>query len=495
MTQFKKIMSTVLAVSVVMGLTACDDSSGSGVSTVAPAITNFTSTSALTTTDPDENAATDKEIKDVTTSEYTPDGNAGKLIWLGYYDIRDSDQYAIFQTEQYGGEIEYVNCSSGDAYFEKLGVMISSGDSPDIVSYEWTSFPHGMSKNMYEPLDDYINTESPLWSGIAEIAENYAYKGKHYYYPYETKTNFALNYNRKVLQEAGLTDPYDLYMKNNWTWDTFKELMIQWCNLDDAHIGYAGCNATGIVSTTGVSMIEIERDGTIINNVKSPDVARAMQFVMTLAHDGLVYQNELGNWVSPELWATNSDRILFLGMNPDWTYTAAAAEIQNPSGVENDICNTVSDFAFVPYPRDPSSDVYSIAYDTFGYMVPKGSDNIKGAVDWIHLNRIYATDANVLATAREDAINPTPVYYVEGKYKGMQRWSVVWDPELYDLWVDMKDPSKFNLIFDDCKGFNSEMTSTMDTLLSQPMFDGASWTQLSEEYAPVIDTIIAEYQK
>ena len=261
---------------------------------------------------------------------------------------------------------------------------------------------------MYEPLDDYIDTESPLWSGIAKVAENYAYKGKHYYYPYETKTNFALNYNRKVLKEAGLTDPYDLYMENNWTWDTFKGLMIQWCNLDDTHIGYAGCNATGIVSTTGVSMIEIEQDGTIINNVKSPDVARAMQFVMTLAHDGLVYQNELGNWVSPELWATNSDRILFLGMNPDWTYTAAAGEIQNPSGVENDICNTVSDFAFVPYPRDPSSDVYSIAYDTFGYMVPKGSDNIKGAVDWIHLNRIYATDEDVLATAREDAINPLP---------------------------------------------------------------------------------------
>ncbi len=100
------------------------------MSTAAPVITEPSVTSAATTTDPDENAATDKEIKDVTTSEYTPDGNAGKLVWLGYYDIRDSDQYAIFTSEQYGGEIEYVNCSSGDAYFEKLDVMISSGDSP-----------------------------------------------------------------------------------------------------------------------------------------------------------------------------------------------------------------------------------------------------------------------------------------------------------------------------------------------------------------------------
>ena len=136
MSRSKRLLSAALAAVMVMGLAACEGSTGTGAAP-APVVTNATTTtSAATTADPDEFAATDKEIKDVTTSEYTPDGKAGKLTWLGYYDIRDSDQYAIFQTEQYGGEIEYVSCSSGDAYFEKLGVMISSGDSPDLVSYE-----------------------------------------------------------------------------------------------------------------------------------------------------------------------------------------------------------------------------------------------------------------------------------------------------------------------------------------------------------------------
>ena len=42
-------------------------------------------------------------------------------------------------------------------------------------------------------------------------------------------------------------------------------------------------------------------------------------------------------------------------------------------GIDNDIFDTVSEFAFVPYSRDPYSGEYTIAYDTFGYMVAKGA--------------------------------------------------------------------------------------------------------------------------
>ena len=219
-----------------------------------------------------------------------------------------------------------------------------------------------------------------------------------------------------------------------------------------------------------------------------------MEYVSDLCRSGLTYQNEIGDWVSPETWAINCDRILFLGMGPERTYSAASGTIQNPTGVENDICNTPSDFAFVPFPRDPSSAEYNIAYDTFGYMVPKGAKNIKGATDWIQLNRVYQTDANLIATAREDAINPKPVYYTQGKYEGMQKWGLVWDERVYNVWQDMTDPTKFSFVFDDCYGFNDELTNIADTVLDQPLFDGASWTQLSEENLPLIDAIIDNYR-
>lgn len=498
MNKIRRSLCIAAAIMLALTATACDETGTTAPATSdAPAAVPGQTEQTTTTKDPDEYAPTDAEIKELGTETFVPDGNSGKIIWLGYYDLIDdgssAEQYKIFTSDVYGGEIEYISCSSGAGYFEKLGTMIASGDSPDIVRYEWLSFPNAASKNMYEPLDEYIDPNSPLWSGMSGAIEEFAYKGKHYYYPYRITTNYALNYNRKAIEEYSLTDPYDLYMQNNWTWDTFKQLLIDWCNAEEGNIGYAGEGGMSFIATTGTNLIDVQTDGTIKNNIMNADVTRAMEFCSDLYRNGLVYQDEYGGWVSPQVWAKNSHQLLFLGMNPEWTYSAASAEIQNPTGVENDICGEASDFAFVPFPRDPSSDSYNIAYDTFGYMVPKGAENIKGAVDWINLNRVYQTDEGLLSTAREDAINPTPVYYTAGKYEGMQKWSLVWDERVYDLWQDMMDPEKFNLSFDDCWGFNEEMNTICNAVLFEPMFQGESWTQYSAEYEPLINNIIAEY--
>lgn len=281
-------------------------------------------------------------------------------------------------------------------------------------------------------------------------------------------------------------------MNNNWTWDTFKKLLIDWCNADEKHIGYAGEGGMSFIATTGTSLVKVQPDGSVKNNIGDVNVTRAMDFCADLYRNGLTHQGELGDWVSPQLWADNSDRVLFLGMNPEWTYGAAAAQVQNKSGVEDDICNTVSDFAFVPFPRDPQSDEYSIAYDTFGYLVAKGAKNKKGAVDWINLNRVYETDENIIANKKKEAVSPEPVYYTEGKYKGYQKWALVWDEKQYDLWQDMMDPTKFDFTFDDCWGFSDDLTTICNKILFDPMFHGDSFTQLSQEYSPVIDSIISQ---
>ena len=480
MTLTKRILSGLLAAGMILSLTACDEEpavSGGNSAGNTPGAPAVTTTAATTTTDPDDNAPTDAEIKEVGTDSYTPDGNSGTIVWLGYYDLitdgSASEQYKIFNSELYGGDIEYVSTTSGTAYFEKLATMISSDDSPDIVRYEWQSFPTGMSKNMYEPLDGEIDMTSPLWSDMAETAERFAYKGKHYYYPYRITTNFALNYNRKSLEEYALDDPYDLYMNNQWTWDTFKQLLIDWCSADDSHIGYAGEGAMSFIATTGTSLVKVQEDGTARNNLSDINVSRAMEYCADLYRNGLT-----------------SDRILFLGMNPEWTYGAAAGQVQNKPGAADDICNTVSDFAFVPFPRDPQADKYYIAYDTFGYLVAKGAKNKKGALDWINLCRVYETDPAVNATKKQEAINPEPVYFTSGKYEGLQKWALVWDERQYDLWQDMMDPSNFSFTFDDCWGFNDDLKTICNTILFDPMFHGESFTKLSAEYSPVIDSII-----
>ena len=125
-----------MTAAMIAGLTACDEEAPvSSGSAGTPQVETPGTTAPATTTDPDENAPTDAGIKEIGTDSYTPDGNSGKIVWLGYYDLETdgsaSEQYKIFTSDLYGGEIEYVSTTSGTAYFEKLATMISSDDSPE----------------------------------------------------------------------------------------------------------------------------------------------------------------------------------------------------------------------------------------------------------------------------------------------------------------------------------------------------------------------------
>ncbi len=274
--------------------------------------------------------------------------------------------------------------------------------------------------------------------------------------------------------------------------------MIDFCNQKETNIGFCANSdiIKSFVATTGTNFINVNSDGTIDNNLQDANVQRAMTYFEGLKRDNLLYNKELGDWVDPTLWAKNSSDILFLGMEPTWTYGDATKAVQNLPGLDNDIHDVASDFAFVPFPRDPSSDVYYQAYDTFGYMVPKGAKNIKGGVDWIYCNRIYEVDENVKAVAREEAVNPEAVYFVEGANTGKRKWQMKWDEQVYDLLQEMLDPSSFAFNFDDYSGFNSELSDTIMGygILGEVMFSGASYAQLSNEYMAAVDGILAQYQ-
>ena len=174
-------------------------------------------------------------------------------------------------------------------------------------------------------------------------------------------------------------------------------------------------------------------------------------------------------------------------MEPEWTYIAATEELQNPAGVENDIFDTPSDLAFVPFPRDPEADQYYQGSGTFGYMIPKG------AVDFIMCNRLFDTDENVMAQVRNDHIAPAKVTYTTGKYEGMQKWAITWDAQVYDMWREMCDPTKFTFIIEDLYGFGTEFQTTITTAVYNSTFGEESWTQQVGEIAPVVQGILDEY--
>ena len=163
MKKFKTILSAVLVSSMILGMTACTESAPAAGGTVTT--TSSAGTGANTTTDPDANAATDEEIKELDTSGYIPSGNAGTVKYFGYYDItvdqKGKQQVDVFETEKYGGKIEWISATFGDAYFDKLATLIAADDSPDLLTLEPQAFPFGVSKGLYQPLDEYFDIDDP----------------------------------------------------------------------------------------------------------------------------------------------------------------------------------------------------------------------------------------------------------------------------------------------------------------------------------------------
>lgn len=448
------------------------------------------------------------DLPEASAVEIDENAPSGTVKWLGYYDLeKDQPDHTGWFGNEYGGEIESEICGNDAAYFEALAVRVSSDLSPDLVRYEWMSYPHGISKNLYMPLDTYLDMDDPLWESVRTTIDRFEYANKHYYYPQRVSYSFALNYNKNAVEFEGFDDPMDMYLAGNWDWNAFKKIISDWCDIDEGYIGYTGVGGMSFTATTGVKVIDVTKDGQIFNNMKDLNIQRCMEFLEGLYKESLVGEG----YVSPEE-AFVDGKLLFLGLEPTWTY-GAAQEALTKAGIDNEL-------AVIPFPRDPNSDVYSIAYDTYGYMIPSGATNVKGALDWIICGRTHEVDPDEIAAAKADAISTDPTYYArcsECKYtfteeeKSLsvcpecntarkEKFKVVYTEEQWDILESFKDSTKFNLIFDDVYGFGKDLTNLFNgfnengSILDGPLFNGDSYTQMREGYFETVEGMLQPYR-
>lgn len=508
----KKIIALSLSGAMVIGLSACNNEGGGSNATGGG-----NETFAEATAPPID--------------EKAPTGNVTYLTYETDFESSNQVNLAKFETEL-GGTIEIITSGSGNEYFEKLGTLVASGSSPDLVRYEWRSFPHGMSYNMYTPLESYIDINSDLWKDMKPVADQFKFNGHYYYFPNELKTNFALNYNQITIENGNLDDPMKLLAEDKWTWTAFEKMLKDWCDKDPNHIGYNGVGGMAFVLTTGKKVVEVNGSD-IINNLRDADVTRCMQWLEKLHKGGLTGVTEeqtaatshSNGYESPQA-AFVDGNLLFLGMDPSWTYPAAKEELDK-QGKDNDM-------RFVPFPRDDNSTTYYHGIDTIGFLVPNGAKNIKGAVDWINFIHTQATDPENLAKAKEDALDDRIVYKSKclnkecgdtsenADSKGRhiftdeeneagvdtcpvcgtpreESYKVVWNEDVYDLWLELKSTDgRFNMLFDNCYGFNDDVDKLFQNgetpLIDGPVFGDFSYTQLCEANYNVVEGYLQQYR-
>ena len=483
MRKSRKDISALLAAASLVSVASC----GGGGRGAAGGDSTTAATTTTPATTPQTND-TDAKVQEVAGNVELEELKVEKKIkWLAWWPIDETSapvelfkaNYGIPEEgdQSYGDYADkvfvYTNVAYHDRY-DKLGQMVSSGDSPDIFPFEIGYFPLSAYKGMFQPIDGVIDTYSEEWADTREDMDKFMWGGKNYCPIPKVNTDSLYWYRRSVVQEAGLDDPYELYKAGNWTWDTFLDMADKFQQSGENKFIIDGWSVSEkLLATTGTPLVSIE-DGKLVSNLSTPAVERGMALAETLCSENYRYpRHELNNWsINYVAWA-NGDTLFM----DEGTYFWEERGYKYAKKFEWD----EGDVFFVPAPRDPSSDTYYQSMKQDAIMWCAGSTNKAGYQAWIASNLAATKDADVVAAARE-------------KSKRDYNWTDEMLDFLEELERDMVAVWDFKNGISTAAADTSAMeNSPVESLLKIPYVTGEkSYTQLRSEKQGEVDTAIAE---
>lgn len=485
---FRKTISGVLAVALVLSMCGCDEGTpSSGNNPAAPS----TTTSATTTTI-DDDIENPVDVGDISITPADFDSvelETPVLKYMGNYDVTTAadikpawklyektyaQKYYDAAADDYiypdGAEKPIVvDVVAYDAIMDTLTARIQSDDSPDLVDKQANSFPYMMSKNCYEDLTPYMDMTAPQWAPLQQYIDRYEYNGKHYYYPwsYDVSPEW-LYYDRGRFDNFDIPDPATQWENNEWTWDAFLAAMQQFVDKseDERTLGVYGSFITdNFIASTGTCLIGTDETGKFVNNIKTPQVDRAV------------------NWLESNLRRAGLSRLDFYSEYNNVSEVPVVkglAAFQSMGGWKfTEYCKKFpeSDIFLVPFPRDPEADEYYYRTSTFGYMVPKGAKNIQGACCFINCCRLSVTNEEMIETTKTSMLKSKK--YSEEEYEFMMRFKKVED---FHVVLDE------NYCFDEIT--NAVLTDMLSDIAVDQSSEQSSWTKMVEENMPIINSAI-----
>ena len=464
----KRLLAALLALAATVSVTGCSGSSGK------------------------DNSYEDKvKVPSNDAIAEIPEGAENTLQYLGVSNLNPTDttkeksvEMTLFNEK--GGKVEYIETRTFELS-NKLSSLILADTPPDMVSYgQIMVYPCNIVKGIFQPVDEIVDFNSDIWSDMKAIADQFAIAGKHYVAPSSFGDTVPLMfYDKKVIQNEGLTDPYDLYLDGEWDWNTCAEIMYEYVSNakgDEERYGVNGWFPEPIFTTTGTTIIKYdEKKDEFVNNSNDPNLERAANYLYDLEKDNLINQD----WIGGAKSAFESNT-LFYSMGR-W----AAATNNGPSASDEWMC--------VPIPKDPNSDKY---YRSLDITVPTNTLWIAGSTKkeamkcWLECCKIANTNEE----------------YKEANRKKFFENSPNWTDEMYQMACEEVFTDKFTLIVDPGTGISSELSDDSAAnnderkAINQYMYlattkhdysSGAqyTWTQVREKYNPTINSELKKFNK
>ncbi len=370
-------ISSALCLSMILSVTACTES-GVGSADNDPEVTT--------------NEQYEPLLSHVKTLTDKVDGSIKvekKIRWLSHWAIDETQASTeLFKTvygipeegdESYGKDanniFDYINVDY-QARYDQLGKMVVSGQSPDIFQFEIINYPYTAWKNLFQPIDQYIDFSDPAWDPTRDVMKMFEWGGENYCAITVVGLDQLLWYRKSVIGENGLNDPYELYRAGNWNWTTFLEMCDKFSDPDNNKFCIDGWQVPDrMVSTTGVPFIGIV-DGKLQSNLYNADIERAMNTVIdTLYKENYRYpRHELNSWSQNVMnWVTGDT--LF--------YATLSNAIKDEFQPYFKRYKWEEDEVFcVPFPKDPQTEKYYHTAKIDSFMLCDGAPNTAGFTAW-----------------------------------------------------------------------------------------------------------------
>lgn len=464
MKTYKRITAALLAIGMSVAMIGCENEKG--------ADSSYNEAIAVPTSD---------QIDAI------PDNAEKTLDWCSYYDLNPSsnseEKYTnVSMFEDKGGKINYINCGGSANKFNKLSELILANTPPDIFPYEQKmTFPIGVIKERYQPVDSIVDFNSPLWSDVKDTAEQFTLNGKHYVAPISFGTLSTLTYDLDVIEREGLEDPYELYQEGKWDWNSFYDVMKQYKDNEkdgEKRYGINGWYHSFIFQSTGQTIISKDpKTGKYINNIKNADLERAAEFLYKLTKEGLDNPSWIGE--AEDAFTSNT---LFYAMGP-WASTGTHSP---KKGMR---------WGVVPMPRDPNTDVQYTSLDIGAYMWIKGSTKKEAVKCWYECSKLAATSDEYKEISKKK-------FYVDNPYWSDEAYQVTYEDVISDKFTKLIDPGYgiSTLLSDDDAATNVSKEAIIAYLYSSVRkFDESgtqmTWTQLREKYTSTINSELKKFNK
>ncbi|MBR7132091.1 MAG: extracellular solute-binding protein [Clostridia bacterium] len=403
MKNLKRILTILLAIIMCVSIVGCGKTEDKGNDTSTP--TGNTTSDVTESEDGDvlkpddtsstESAASTESNTSSTQAPAVPDNNdyvevtgskqeklfgnlkGTKLRVPGNVKQTDWEKKFIEQFEKkYGIDVTIVPMSFAEQQ-TKLPSIIASKDKKnyiDVCTLSNVVFLRYAYGNMIKDFTKYVDKTDSNWTykdanfpAFNQYTLNDKIYGSHSIEDHET----YIFYNKTYFKEKGIKDPYeDYYLKNNWTFDTFRQVAKQSVSYAKdgktiATYGFATWNYFAFAQAAGNSVIKQNGNKWEVNITDKNGMA-ALNLLYECANDNSIAPFSTVNYFKSR---------------------KVAMFIERPSYATGslDAYNTMSDkVGMVPMPKLDKNADYYFPVSADGIGVAACAQNVPGAVAWIY---------------------------------------------------------------------------------------------------------------